>query len=293
MIFTKIEKESPKLIQRFCRQYLSILSDANVWIGVSCQCDEAVQSQYENEPCRQSKLLIVIEVDDLKKSEVHFPKHFLGFETRFVDMHRSNNQDATQIAEEMVKRQPTISKKVLGSVAKSLFKKHSTLTMVCPSEIKSEGFITGTANLQAIYCIQLFCKQKGVIPIGEFHFPLKVNGIPIDVLEGTSQFSSAVHIGDTIYNEKGQTGTLGGFIKYYGIDTFLTCSHVIFGKNDFFKLRNKDIHFKCHIIRNNDKLEPVECVLIRHSLKYDTQEKDMEVEGKKSDHIIFQDDPDS
>ncbi|CAG2199204.1 unnamed protein product [Mytilus edulis] len=165
------------------------------------------------------------------------------------------------------------SNKVPGTVAKELFKQHSNLTMVCPSNFKSTGFNSKNAALHGINCIQLFCKIKGIIPIGESHFPSTIDGVTTDVLEGTSQFSSVVHIGDKIYNEQNNIGTLGGFVKYYGIDTFLTCSH-------------------CHTISNKDVPEPVECVLIRHSLKYDQQEKDMQVDAKTVHRSNLQDNPD-
>ncbi|CAG2236694.1 unnamed protein product [Mytilus edulis] len=294
LVFTRIVQESPKIVSQFRELYSDIVADANVWIGVECTCDKAFKNQYESVPCRKADLTFVIEKNILDTSDSKFPKRFLGFQTLYVDTRSSRGDEAATISEEMMKcLEKTLEKtpnKVPGTLAKKMFKRHSNLTMVCPSVFKSKGFMSGSANLQAINCVQLFCKKKGMIPIGEFHFPLALDGTPTDVLEGTSQFLSAVHIGDKIYNKKGQTGTLGGFVQYYGIDTFLTCSHVIFGKN-LLKLQNKDIHCKCHRISNKDELEPVECVLIRHSLKYDTQEKPMEVEGENNKPAVLQANP--
>ncbi|CAC5423111.1 unnamed protein product [Mytilus coruscus] len=240
----------------------------------------------------KADLTIVIEKYGLDTSNFRFHDRFLGFKTLCVYTSSSCDVEAATIAEEMMKYPRKSPNKVPGIVAKELFKQHSNLTMVCPSNFKSKGFISGNPELHAINCIQLFCKQKGIVPIGESHFPLAVDVVPTDVLEGTSQFSSAVHIGDKIYNEEDCTGTLGGFVKYYGIDTFLTCSHVIFVKNDIFKLQSKDIHFKCHTISNKDVQEQVECVLIRHSLRYDQQEKDMDVDGENNNRSELQDNPD-
>lgn len=287
-----ILQDSSMIIKQFCELFSVILADANVWIGVKCTCDTTIHNQYEGVPCRKGDCTIVIEKDDLDTSDFVFPNQFLGLKTLYVNTTASRDNETATIAKKMMEFPCRSPNKVPGTVAKELFKQHSNLTMVCPSNFKSTGFNSKNAELHGINCIQLFCKIKGIIPIGEFHFPSTIDGVTTDVLEGTSQFSSVVHIGDKIYNEQNNIGTLGGFVKYYGIDTFLTCSHVIFGKNDFFKLQNKDIHFKCHTISNKDVPEPVECVLIRHSLKYDQQEKDMQVDAKTAHRSNLQDNPD-
>lgn len=289
LVFSRIVQEAPKIVKQFCIQYADIVKDANVWMAVECTCDKAIQIQHESVPCRKADLIFVIE--KLVTSDYNFPKQFLGFQTLFIDAHSSNVNEAAKVAEEMMKYQEKVPMKVPGTLAKKMFKQHSNLTMVCSSVFKSKGFMTGSNELQDLNCVQLFCKKKGLIPIGECHFPLLVDGIPTDVLEGTSKFLSAVNVGDKISCNEKHTGTLGGFVKYYGVDTFLTCSHVIFGKTDFLDLQSKDLHFESRHISIHNELEPVECVLIRHSLKYDTSEKPMDIAGETNTFSVLQDNP--
>lgn len=291
LVFARIVQESPKIVKQFCMQNADIVEDGNVWMAVECTCDKALLIQYESEPCRKANLLFVIE----KKvtSDYRFPNQFLGFDTLFLDSRALNNNEASKIEEEMMKCLEKVPIKVSGTLAKKLFNQHSNLTMVCSSVFKSKGFKSGSAKLQQINCVQLVCKKKGIIPIGECHFPLLVDDIPTDVLEGTFKFLSAVNVGDKISCNEKHTGTLGGFVKYYGMDTFLTCSHVIFGKNDLLDIQSKDLHSESrHIIIHNEK-EPVECVPIRHSLKCATSEEPMETDNPSvlQDILVLQDNP--
>lgn len=291
LVFSRIEQESPHIVNIFCKQYADIVKNSKVWIGVECNCDQATQNEHVHVPCRKADLTFVIEKEDA--SDNNFPKLFLGFKTQCFDMRASGDNEAATVAKEAIKFKEKVPIKVPGTLAKTLFKQHSNLTMVCPSVIKSKGFLSGSAKLQETNCIQLICKIKGMIPIGECHFPLEFDGVPTDVLEGTSQLLSAVQIGDTISNHKGHTGTLGGFVKYYGIDTFLTCSHVVFGKNDLLKLQNKDFHFESNTISISNERQPipVDCVLIRHALKYDMSEKPMEIDGETDNLFVLQENP--
>lgn len=170
--------------------------------------------------------LLILGVDD----EITYSdaKYFYGFEIRRYPNSSFRTNESRVVAERQL---PASSLdivpearlvKVPKFLAKELFKTHSNLTMICPSAFKSKGFGSKEHTVTDIDCISLFCRLKGIIPIGEPHFPLKINGFQTDVLEGTSYLTSAFHIGDQICNSEKETGTLGGFVKYYGFDTFLT-----------------------------------------------------------------------
>lgn len=294
---TKIEKMVfrsvvPKMLKEFQTEFSKILVGVNVWIGIQCSCEKKTEEYYKKGFCSQTKPLFIVDNDWQEIGSSTFPNHFLGYQIVYDKTRPSHADEAKIISDEMAKDPKRHLDKIPGSIAKEMFRSHSNLTMICPSGFKSRGFKSGSFPLEKINCIQLFCKRKGIIPIGESHFPLHINGIPTDVLEGTSVLSRSVHIGDKIDNDAKCTGTLGGFVKYYGIDTFLTCSHVIFGKDDFFKLQNRDIHIKCHISRNKDVQEPVECILIRHVLKCDSVEKAMELDGEIQNSLPSQEHPD-
>lgn len=284
IIRSYIANHSSQILAEFRDRYKDTLKDATVWMGTECSCDKGDTRKYEAEMCEQPKPLFIVEDDDELITE-KFDEKFYGFLIKAVTVNTSRKNESKKVAQRIIPESQHQLDRVPTSVAKRLFKNHSNLTMVCPSAYKSKGFGTDKFVIDKIDCINLFCRRKGIVPIGEQHFPLKINDMQTNVLEGTSYLTSAVHIGDKIYNSNEEIGTLGGFVKYYGIDTFLTCAHVIFGKSNISNLQTKDIHFNCHTIRNDNKKEPVKCTLIRHILKYDTEESDMEeddIEAKES-----------
>ncbi|CAC5381194.1 unnamed protein product [Mytilus coruscus] len=281
IIRSHIANKSSQILTEFRDKYKETLMDATVWIGTECSCNKIDERQYEDEMCEQPKPLFIVETN-AKSRTIKVEEKFHGFLIKVVTDNTLRKNESRNIEQNIIPETQQRLDRVPKSIAKRLFKKHSNLTMVCPSAYKSKGFGTDKFSIDKINCINLFCRIKGIIPIGEHHFPLKINGMLTNVLEGTSYLTSAVHIGDKIFNSKDETGTLGGFVKYYGIDTFLTCAHVIFGKSNIANLQTKDIHFNCHTIRNDNKKEPVKCTLIRHILKYDTEESNMEGDGMES-----------
>ncbi|CAC5395262.1 unnamed protein product [Mytilus coruscus] len=67
----------------------------------------------------------------------------------------------------------------------------------------------------------------GAIPIGENHFPVELQGILTDVIEGFPRFcSNKLRIGDSVTNTR-LKGSLGGFCRFYGREAFLTCAHTM------------------------------------------------------------------
>ncbi|CAC5380599.1 unnamed protein product [Mytilus coruscus] len=281
IIRSHIVNKSSQILTEFRDKYKETLKDATVWIGTECSCNKIDERQYEDEMCEQPKPLFIVETNAESRT-IKVEEKFHGFLIKVVTDNTLRKNESRNIEQNIKPETQQRLDRVPKSVAKRLFKKHSNLTMVCPSAYKSKGFGTDKFTIDKINCINLFCRIKGIIPIGEHHFPLKINGMLTNVLEGTSYLTSAVHIGDKIYNSNEEIGTLGGFVKYYGIDTFLTCAHVIFGKSNIANLQTKDIHFNCHTIRNDDKKEPVKCTLISHILKYDTEETPMEENDMES-----------
>lgn len=281
IILSTIEKKSSKILTEFRDQYKETLKDSKVWMGTECSCSKMDEQKYADEKCENPKPILIVESDDEFRT-IEVEEKFQGFLIKVVTENTFRMNESRMIEQKIIPDTEQRLNRVPKSVAKRLFKKHSNLTMVCPSAYKSKGFGTNEFVTEKIDCINLFCRRKGIIPIGEHHFPLEINDMPTNVLEGTSYLTSAVHIGDKIYNSNQEIGTLGGFVKYYGIDTFLTCAHVIFGKSNIGDLKTRDIHFNCHTIRNDNDEEPVKCTLIRHILKYDTEESNMEEDGMES-----------
>ncbi|CAG2208086.1 unnamed protein product [Mytilus edulis] len=77
--------------------------------------------------------------------------------------------------------------------------------------MKSKGFKNpGSHKIEKLDCINLICSVKGVIPVGETYFPLEIEGVQTDVLEGATRLLGNLRIGDVVENTRTQaTGTLG------------------------------------------------------------------------------------
>lgn len=132
-----------------------------------------------------------------------------------------------------------------GKDAESLFKNHSNLTLICSSIIKSVG-MPYKHKIEKVKCVQLHCTVKGVIPIGENHFPASVCHYPTDVFEGCPLLATGLKVGDKVGtldptgNFKSH-GTLGGFVNHFGYPCFLTCAHVVFDLETLLGLVSNDI----------------------------------------------------
>ncbi|CAG2229590.1 unnamed protein product [Mytilus edulis] len=185
---------SPKILQLFHRTNGKILQDAKVWMGTECFCNKTEEGQYEDSICNKPRPLLVVEGNDaLKSLEV---QEFNGFQIKVITDSSIRRNESKVAAERQLPESQQKLEKIPKSVAKLRFKRHSNLTMIRPSAFKSIGFETPDHKVLETSCISLFCHIKGIIPIGEHHFPLKIKGVPTDVLEGTSylqvQFISAI-----------------------------------------------------------------------------------------------------
>ncbi|CAC5376544.1 unnamed protein product [Mytilus coruscus] len=115
--------------------------------------------------------------------------------------------------------------------AQNLFVNHNNLGLICPSIGKSRYFSSKRHEL----CVQFHCTKKGIIPIGNEHFPHTIKGCPTDVIESQSQLLSNLRIGDKV-GPQTSTGTLGGFVRYLDVfDCFLTCAHVMYDLKTLFE----------------------------------------------------------
>ncbi|XP_062578316.1 uncharacterized protein LOC134240240 [Saccostrea cucullata] len=123
--------------------------------------------------------------------------------------------------------------------AKTLFKKHSNLTLISVSPFKSTGYLKGKHRIVEKTCISLLCLHKGYIPFGEREFPKQINGFDVDVQEGYCSFGSgrSIDFGGHIRRAKGintpGNGSIGGFVDLPN-DTvgLITCAHVVFSSDE-------------------------------------------------------------
>lgn len=88
-----------------------------------------------------------------------------------------------------------------AKTAREIFDKHTKLTIVLSSPFKSVGFRQRDLEqwkIKEMKCLHLYCRVKGFIPVGEDHFPVHCNGLPTDVIEGSSQLCSNIKVGSQV-----------------------------------------------------------------------------------------------
>lgn len=262
-----------RIIKEFFQEHKTVLDEeTRMWIGTECECETTKIKGYEDCLCFSSKPKIIIERNQSKFLDSTIQKLFSGFSTKIIDLNEPQSTEGSIVANHILETSETqlIEGNIPGKIAKVLFKEHSNLSIIYPSSMRSKGFRTPEFHtLEKLDCINLVCKMKGVIPVGETHFPLEIEGVKTDVLEGTTNLLGSLRIGDVVESMNTRCfGTLGGFVKYYGLKAFLTCAHVVFGNEKVHSLTKEEIHHaNCHMMSGINSSGLTECILIRHVFK--------------------------
>ncbi|XP_053373189.1 uncharacterized protein LOC123532803 [Mercenaria mercenaria] len=121
--------------------------------------------------------------------------------------------------------------------SQGLMKRHSNITRISVSWIKSTRYGLADAAMTNEVCISLYVPKKGLIPIDEEPFPKILNGFSVDVREGICvPFLGSHDVHDTVkmgcaisgqsFAGQSNIGTLGGFIEIENEIYCLTCAHV-------------------------------------------------------------------
>jgi hypothetical protein len=205
----------------------------DVYPGLRCHCLN--KGQNTNALCSKDKLIIITSRTEVKG----LPAEYKGFKIKIMDVHdKSTEKSESETLSALLSQNYTdsyhIKVNISNSTAKKLFDNHSNLALICPSVHRSFSFAR-KHKVENELCIQLYCKLKGILPLGEIHFPDSIHGIPTDVIDGEARFSSILRIGDTI-GQQTSTGTLGGFVMFLGSECFLTCAHVMYDVQTLFGL---------------------------------------------------------
>lgn len=249
-------------ITRLFLKEVSVPECCDIWPGFKCTCNNwnARHGEYSIEFCSPD-VVIIVEVN--AKANQCEPNSFYGIPIRY-EKQIGNSQEGKLITEKITGLQSEypgwVSKGtgIESSKAKQYFAQHRKLSVISPSPIKSRGypfkqdFIKGS-------CIQLYCRLKGYIPVGETHYPSEIDGITTDILQGYAEMLvEDIRIGSEVGRKDGKTGTLGGFVRYLGKDAFLTCAHVIIEKKNLVTKENRQkIHDKTiHVYYKNQGTDP-------------------------------------
>jgi hypothetical protein len=177
--------------------------------------------------CSQQKLIIVSASNRIRG----LPRVFRDFRVKKIDQPRPN--PAASECAKIIKRLSQFPKEsfflkmsLSSEFAEDMFLNHRNLSLICPSVVKSTAFKRHKHAVKREFCIQLYCKTKGILPLGESHFPERIQGYQTDVIEADTHMLSNLRIGNKISSPN--QATLGGFVKYGDVNCFLTCAHAVY-----------------------------------------------------------------
>jgi hypothetical protein len=164
------------------------------------------------------------------------------------------------------------------SKAKHLMEKHTNLTWVTVSVIKSSGLDMDDQRMVKLPCIALYVQIKGLIPIDEDPFEQFLDGYPTDVREGvfslyglpTEDFHQHIRMGCALDSGFGtKQGTVGPFLKYpTDLHTYLlTSAHVLLDPEQMKKLIvDTNMYYGLH---GFDAYQPPETISVgKHSSRH-------------------------
>lgn len=235
----------------------------DVWPGFICNCKDKCAPLEDYEIC-SSDIVIVVEVYAV---EDVFPRPNVFHGTPITyKVVKGYSPEANLISKEIDQYQNiednSCAVNVSNEQAQQFFSAHSKLCLITKSSLRSKGYSRKKQKQTFVKepCIQLFCRFKGIIPVGEKHFPTSIDSFATDVLEGYPQLLvKDVKIGSEVGSScRAGTGTLGGFVKFHGEDALLTCAHVVLERDLLGSNANRpEMHENPIVVycKNPDELE--------------------------------------
>lgn len=195
----------------------------DIWPAYRCTCTD--ESEYINDFCSSDAVIVVqLDTDEVQPLDNFFSIQVIYF-TNMIDKNLSLAKQALPCTDDT-----TIS----SSSAETLFDNHQNLTLICKSSflMSQKQYKPSDKKFEIKSCVNLFCKAKGLIQIGEKHFPKQFCGLPTKIFQGEPTLLTGIQIGSSIGTDDFKKGTLGGFVKFRGEDAFLTCCHVFLKAED-------------------------------------------------------------
>lgn len=252
----------------FYHKHQEALSNAvNIYPGVRCICK--TKDSRKRVFCSKSLVIVV-----LQQEVRQLPQEFRGFDIEPVSLYDLQRSEGNVILEYLVrKRKDSFHLKVgiSNERAQTLLLNHGNLGMICPSIGRSRYFSSKHHTIADEVCVQLHCSKKGIIPIGNEHFPITINGYPTDVIESQPYLLSNLRIGDEVSSQT-SSGTLGGFVEYLDFfGCFLTCAHVMYDQQTLLDSSSELPGAAAYI---NTQHGPIQCGnVIRPIFDYDDQSR--------------------
>jgi hypothetical protein len=140
-----------------------------------------------------------------------------------------------------------------------LLQNHQYLSAISGSMVRSKNFSLGQSKhcVSVQSCIVLYVIVKGKVPLHENKFEDHIDGIPVDVREGTFEttilpshsYFKAVKMGCQITSSTTSPsyGTLGGFFHHRELGLCgITCAHVVLDEASMHELRGEKKLWSTH-----------------------------------------------
>ena len=164
----------------------------------------------------------------------------------------------------------------LKSNAEQMMTKHSNLTWITMSGIKSTGFGNPFPSMTATICAALYVQIKGFIPIEEDPFEPILDRYPIDVREGVFRLCGSptdlhqhVRMGCALDSGFGtQQGTIGPFCRFDNdpCTYLLTSAHVLLDPQQMRRLLTENqVHYGKF---GTDSYQPPESMSLERDPRY-------------------------
>ncbi|XP_062606568.1 uncharacterized protein LOC134268345 [Saccostrea cucullata] len=205
----------------FLKVYKNSIKIYDIWVGYS--------NVLEKENLRFDTLVVITHTKITDKLKV---SKFCGLKVDFRDKNACSTEAKALLQHESLV--PLNFQTLLSDTAiEVLVSKHSNVTILTQSGIKSRGFNSIHHQITMCPCVVIHCRVKGIVPFGESPFPPKIGEIPVDVREGFCDFASSqdkLQLGQRIgpMNNRFDFGTLGGFVDLpRSRKGFITCAHVV------------------------------------------------------------------
>ncbi|XP_056003105.1 uncharacterized protein LOC125662317 isoform X1 [Ostrea edulis] len=213
------------ICRKFTNAFYRVLSIQSVWAGYT-------YSTLKGHLNSQLDTIVVITNEENGNVQLKM-KEYLGLKLYF----RNADKCSHEAKEIMCYENENLSSIHLQQEdIQRLLSSHSNITLISASSVKSKGYGKPYQEPPVKqHTIVIYCRVKGIIPVGEMRFPTEIGGYPVDVRESVVTFAAGhegVRIGDKIGpTEESITGTLGGFIDLdLGKKGFITCAHVVCSK---------------------------------------------------------------
>lgn len=232
----KMRKCAFSLIQHVCKEISSIIES-------KCANIDCVWPSYTVE--KPDEIVFVIEVKTTQTEELN-----IAYDHVVRTVHVFNDEGIVVRNKCDEKLSSAYSEKIQRCINRNclrLMKRHTNLSIIDGSPVRSKGYISNRHLIQSEPCIVLYVKAKSYIPIDEEPFERQYDGFPVDVREGTfvlfMQNNETVDTKLTMGCEiasSGSSGTLGGFVEHlhHGL-CGLTCAHVLLSGFHMNEVKNR------------------------------------------------------